>query len=77
MTLLTFVDAGNSTSGKTRRWYVQNGTGTRVLGHVQWFAAWRRYVFYPLAETLFDAACLGELRTFLLDETTTHKAAKR
>jgi hypothetical protein len=60
MPLLTFVDAGTSESGKTRRFIVQNER-TFPLGNIQWMPSWRRYVFCPSNSTVFDASCLSEI----------------
>jgi hypothetical protein len=38
---------------------------TEVLAKISWYGKWRRYVFYPSEGTLFDAACLGEVKEFI------------
>lgn len=38
--------------------------GAGRLGVVQWFAAWRRYNFFPDPGSSFDASCLRDLATF-------------
>ncbi|MBX8644426.1 MAG: hypothetical protein KIY12_06880 [Thermoplasmata archaeon] len=35
------------------------------LGKISWFSHWRRYVFSPLEGTIFDSACLGEVKVFI------------
>jgi hypothetical protein len=51
-------------------WACRNGIDAR-LGIIKWFSHWRRYVFYPDAGALFDAACLKDIVDFieqLMDE---------
>lgn len=36
-----------------------------LLGTIKWRSGWRRYVFYPQDGTVFDAACLTEIITFI------------
>ena len=38
---------------------------TEVLAKISWYGKWRRYVFCPSEGTLFDAACLGEVKEFI------------
>jgi hypothetical protein len=35
------------------------------LGQIKWYPAWRRYVFFPSENTLYDANCLEEIEKFL------------
>lgn len=37
-----------------------------LIGTVKW-CRWRRYAFFPEAETMFDALCLREIVRFLDD----------
>jgi hypothetical protein len=71
---INFENIGLSDSGKTQKWLASSTTGS-VLGEVRWYAPWRRYVFYPRSETVFDAACLGELQAFCLSRTESHRGA--
>jgi hypothetical protein len=59
--------------GKTHRWLVNNEANGCLLGYVRWHSPWRRYVFMPNAGTIFDAACLDELKTFCEIQTKAHK----
>lgn len=44
---------------RTKRWEVRTSLGGDVvLGGVSWYAPWRRYVFAPCMNTVYDAACL-------------------
>lgn len=51
-----------SSTDKTQ---VYNVVGSGYLGKVKWYANWRRYVFFPNAETLFDVSCLNEITGFI------------
>jgi hypothetical protein len=54
---------------------VYNTQKTIKLGEIRWFAQWRRYAFYPNANTVFDAACLSVIRDFihqLMEERKQH-----
>lgn len=65
-TRLAFVETislGERDKQVTRRWSVYSTFGG-VLGEVRWYSAWRRYVFYPEADTLYDAACMLVLAEF-------------
>lgn len=68
MSYLSFEDKGTSDSGKTKRWVVHNVTNGVALGWIDWKAGWRKYTFSPLGGTTFDAGCLSEIATFLLNE---------
>ena len=50
---------------------------TEVLGKISWYGKWRRYVFYPSEGTLFDAACLGEVKEFIDNLMKERKQANR
>ena len=50
---------------------------TEVLAKISWYGKWRRYVFYPSEGTLFDAACLGEVKEFIDNLMKERKQANR
>lgn len=53
-------------TGKTTKWPCWSKSGGPVpLGRVSWYAPWRRYAFFPYAETLWDAQCLRDVTKFL------------
>ena len=35
--------------------------GEIVLGEIRFYGAWRKFVFYPKEETLFDSKCLCDI----------------
>jgi hypothetical protein len=54
----------NNVGKKTRQWEVTAVASDEVLGHVSFWGAWRKYVFKPLAATLYDASCMREIADF-------------
>ena len=63
---IVFEDRGRSPSGKTRRLVVLN-TERTSLGYIQWVTGWRRYCFFPTGQPYFDAGCLGEIASKLIE----------
>lgn len=62
---LAFLENGTSDSGKTKIWdVVSNHTG-EVIGHIKWHGAWRKYVFFPDPNTLWDVSCLSDILEFI------------
>ena len=50
-------------TGKTLVWAVRKDD--LRLGQIEWYAAWRRYCFFPCGATLFDSSCLKEIMDFI------------
>jgi hypothetical protein len=59
-------------SGKTSVFSVHSKARI-ILGKIAWYSQWRAYVFYPMANTLFDKACLKELAEVCEVFTIEHK----
>jgi len=56
--------------GVTKIIGVGNTSGSK-LAFIKWHSGWRRYVFLPLPETLYDVACMKDILDFiqeLMDE---------
>jgi hypothetical protein len=67
-----------SRTGKTKQWIVQNRENQTVLGHITWFGRWRKYVFEPDEDMVFEETCLRDIAQFIQQETTyQRKAAAR
>jgi hypothetical protein len=49
-------------SGTTVVVLVRSVMDGKRLGEIRWYAPWRRYVLNPAPETVWDAACLREVR---------------
>ena len=46
-------------------WKVQSKSGTHsLLGFIQWYPRWKRYIFTPVYETIYDAECLRDIANF-------------
>lgn len=53
-------------SGKTKTWKVQSTHPPKpVIGKIKWYWAWRRYVFFPESETLYDVNCMNAISKFI------------
>jgi hypothetical protein len=70
---LVFQDLGYSSSGKTKRWKVLN-LGQTKLGYISWLGRWRRYVFHPDEDMIFDSACLKQIAEFLDEKMEERKS---
>lgn len=60
---MVFTEIGNT--GKTKRILVRAKTGGTIIGNVSWYSRWRRYIFAPAPTTIFDAACMEEITSYL------------
>jgi hypothetical protein len=51
---------------RTKQFAVKNKTSDFILGHVKWYAPWRRYCFFiDKPGLVFDAECLADIQDFL------------
>lgn len=73
---LRFVHAGPSPSGKTATFSVLAARNESYLGCVKWYGAWRKYVFFPWTQTLFDPVCLRQIAIFCETLTKKHNDRK-
>lgn len=48
--------------------------GGARLGRVSWYSPWRRYVFAPEADTIFEEDCLRDIATFVAVMTEEQRA---
>lgn len=62
---LAFVPVPVAPNRVTAIWNVTTSEGS-PLGEIRWFAPWRRYVFFPVPNTLFDSGCLKEIANFII-----------
>lgn len=63
---------------KTGVWYVRTKGGKKevgglLLGRISWWGAWRRYAFFPAADTLFEPTCLRDIAAFIDDQMSMRK----
>jgi len=62
---------------KTRLYEVSSSHNRCALGILRWYGAFRKYVFVPRQDTLFDSKCLDEVSDFLRERNHEHKAPFR
>lgn len=60
---IDFVEIENP-GKKTRKFLLKNKKGI-VLGSIEYFNSWRKYVFIPEYDTLFDSICLNDISSFM------------
>jgi hypothetical protein len=48
-----------------------------LLGRIQWFSRWRKYVYEPSAGTLYEETCMREISEFIEQETRAHKILRQ
>lgn len=70
---LTFRYITSSASGKTMVLSVLSKNSGALLGKVVWRATWRKYVFEPDGDTVFDAICLRDIAGYIEALTREHK----
>jgi len=69
---LNFVEV-EVTGRKTPIYEVKNKSG-EYLGYIIFRPSWRKFVFLPAKDTLFDAACLSDIIIQLNDAQVKWKA---
>lgn len=62
--------------GVTKIFKVSAKEGDQTLGIIKWFGNWRKYAFYPEANTIFEKDCLDDISTFLDDLMEQRKLKK-
>ena len=73
MAYMDFVLQHQEEGRKTEKWKVLSVMGSHELGIVSFHPAWRKYVFWPEKNTIFDPACLRELADFVERQTNVWK----
>ncbi len=61
----------------TLSWAVHSTQSRYELGTVKWQNGWRRYCFFPNADTLYDGACLQEIAGFCNKQTNLRKMERQ
>lgn len=51
--------------GKTSVWACRNKRQGEVLGHVQWYGAWRQYCYFPSVQAVYSEGCLNDIADFI------------
>ena len=61
-------------TGKTKVWKVHSTHPPKpLLGVIRWYWPWRRYVFYPGIDTLYDVDCMNTISKFIDKEMKKRK----
>lgn len=60
-------------SHKTDRWQVIANEGDDDLGEVYWNTGWRRYIFAPYSNCIFEQDCLRDIAEFIECQTKERK----
>lgn len=71
---LKFVEGPPSKSGRTKTWWVVQKQNDIHLGWIGWWGSWRRYAFYPKADTVYEEKCLAQIAEFIIAKTKEHRA---
>lgn len=54
-------------TGKTHIITVINKHSDDYIGEIKWFGRWRKYCFFPVEGTVYDAKCLHDISNFLVE----------
>lgn len=73
-TFLKFEKSVRPKEKKTDTWTVTAVQSGVELGKISWWAHWRKYVFAPKENTIYDVKCLQEITTFIDWETKDRNA---
>lgn len=75
--MLTFTKAERNAGRKTDIFTVRSSMNQAFLGTISWYGRWRRYVFFPMQNTLFDVSCLREIADFINEQMLLRDPAKK
>jgi hypothetical protein len=64
------------TKTKTKLFEVCNKISGYVIGHIKWYAPWRKYCFFVNDDLVFDAGCLADILQFINTLMTERKIKK-
>jgi len=73
-THICFRNLGKMNASRVTNVYDVLSLDNVLLGTIRWYGAWRKYCFYPEAETLYEETCLSEVAEFIKTETLKHRA---
>jgi len=71
---IAFVDV-TTMAAKTQKWAVMSKSSQNQLGMVEWYGAWRQYVFMPSPSSLWSSGCLEDVRAFLVKVNAERRGA--
>jgi len=61
-------DLAEKQNPKTAVWNVIAKEGGYSIGQIKWFGRWRKYSFFPIADTIYESVCLQDITDFLIHE---------
>ena len=64
-------------AGTTSLHQVYNTENGSFLGVIKFYGAWRKYVFAPQPNTIFEPICLGDITNFLNNLTNAWRAEQQ
>lgn len=62
---------------KTNEYEIYNINTKNLLGIVKWYGAWRKFCFFPSAETIWDDKCLSVLNSFIINLNKDYRKEKK
>lgn len=62
---------------KTTVWNVIANEGNIELGRIGYYPSWRKYVFIPKANTIFEQDCLRDIADFTEEQTKQQRKQAR
>lgn len=71
---IKFVEVNVRDGRRTSVWAVLSLDGSKKLGHVSWYGAWRKYSFMPYGMTVFEQECLRYIADFCEAQTKAHRS---
>lgn len=71
-----FEEAGISVSGKPKIWLVKNAKSDFEIGRIRWMASWKKYVFEPAKNCIFDTNALRDIAFACELKTHEHQISK-
>jgi hypothetical protein len=77
---ITFRDFGTYFGGKehkTHLFEVLAKADSFKLGEIVWFSRWRKYIFAPNSNTIFEETCLRDISQFIEEETKAQKESAK
>lgn len=61
---------------KTPIYHICSKRSKDEIGQIKWYGAWRKYCFFPNADTIWDNKCLNNINSFLEEINVSKKKQK-
>lgn len=70
-----FEEVGVGVNGRlTKIWIVKNSQSDFEIGRIHWHNPWRKYIFSPSDNCIFDTSCMREISDFIEMAMTERKS---